>query len=204
MKAEVKEIVTASLLGDGWLTELKPRTGTAMYYVKYHGRSRDYLQWLHGQVRELGPSELKEVARYGQYYFYTKARTDIGELRKLFYPNEGRKVIPRNIRELLSTPKALAIWYQDDGTLDKRSRDHWNAMFATYCFGYEECELLAKTLKDNFDLAVSVCRCQMRGKMYYRLYVRSQSMNNFIRLVQPHIHPSFSYKISLNNGQQQR
>lgn len=100
MKKQTKEIIVGSLLGDGWLTAFKQRTKTSMFYVKYHSKNMDYLLWLKSQLIELSPSELKSTPRYPQYYFYTKARADIGELRKLFYPNEGRKIVPKNISDL--------------------------------------------------------------------------------------------------------
>ncbi len=197
MEASVKEILVASLLGDGWLKALSGKRETSTYYAKYHSKNVNYLLWLRDQVKELSPSELKAIPKYPQYYFYTKARTDIGELRRLFYPNEGRKIVPDDIDRLLKTPKALAIWYQDDGTLDKRFKYHFNAMFATYCFTYEECCKLAKMLAVNFGIQASVCKCQMRGKMYFRLYILSESMGLFIKTIKPYIHPVFNYKISL-------
>lgn len=196
MEKQTKEIIAGSLLGDGWLTAFKQRTKTSMYYVKCHSKNTDYLLWLRSQLMELSPSELKSTPKYPQHYFYTKARTDIGELRKLFYPNEGRKVIPENISDLLS-PISLAVWNQDDGTLDRRSKYHWNAMLSTYCFSYEECILLAQVLQKNFGIETSVCKCQMRNKMYYRLYILSSSMDKFISVIKPHIHPLFNYKIAL-------
>ena len=202
MRQSVREIVVGSLLGDGWLTSLSPSTGTSRYVVKYQGSRKKYLLWLRRQLLELNPSSLKAVSKYSQYYFYTKARTDIGELRKLFYPKEGRKVVPPNMEELLRSAKSLAIWYQDDGTLDRRSRYHWNAMFSTYCFSHKECALLANVVRKNFRISMSVCRCQMRGKMYYRLYVRSESMPRFTKIVRPFINPTFAYKIVGKAGQQ--
>lgn len=202
MRESTKEIIVGSLLGDGWLTALSPKTGTSRYVVKYQGSSKSYLLWLKRQVLELNPAPLKVVSKYSQYYFYTKARTDIGEMRKLFYPKEGRKVVPSNIGKLLRSPQSLALWYQDDGTLDQRSGYHWNAMFSTYCFSYSECVLLANVVWKNFRIHMSVCRCRMRGKMYYRLYVRSESMPHFIKIVRPFIHPTFRYKIVGKTGQQ--
>jgi hypothetical protein len=195
MENRVKEIIIGSLLGDGWLSDFESRTATSRYRVKYNIKSLSYLLWLRDQMLQLNPCEPKHIEKYGQNYFYTQARKDIGELRTLFYP-QGKKVIPKIIGRYL-TPLSLAIWYQDDGTLDKRSKYHWNAMFATYCFSYEECSLLAKALAENFGIIASVCKCQMRGKMYYRLYIVSKSMQVFVDTIKPFIHPVFDYKISL-------
>lgn len=115
--------------------------------------------------------------------------------KKAFYPNEGKKIVPPNIKELLSSPLALAIWYQDDGTLDFRDKYHRNAMFATHCFSFEDCTLLKDTLQENFGIKSSVCKCRMRGKMYYRLYVFSASMEIFVEAIRPYIHNDYAYKI---------
>lgn len=195
MERKVQHIVVGSLLGDGWLEPIRSRTGTSIYHVKYDDKSFGYLTWLRQQVLELNPSSLKQKPNYTQHYFYTQARKDIGDLRRIFYPKEGIKRVPENIEELLVDPVALAVWYQDDGTLDRRLKYHWNARIATYCFPYDDCVRLQKTLKNNFNVNVSVCRCQMRGTVYYQLYILSTSMNRFIELIRPYIHKEFAYKI---------
>lgn len=190
-------MIVGSLLGDGWLTARRPRAGTSTFYLKYHDKSLNYLLWIRENIMELQPSALKAIPKYTQHYFYTKSRTDIGDLRSLFYPNEGKKRVPKNIHEILTDPLTLAIWYMDDGTLDRRSKYHWNAMFATYCFPYQDCLLLTKAVRRNFGIEMSVCRCQMRGKMYYRLYVPARSMTLFVETVRPYMHENYAYKISL-------
>ena len=104
---------------------------------------------------------------------------------------------------MLISPIALAIWYQDDGTLDARAKDHWNARLATYCFSKEDCSRLAMALDVNFGLNVGVAQCTMRGKRYWQLYVRRPSMDRFVEIIESFIHPSFEYKIR-KSGQQQR
>ena len=195
MKARTRNIIVGSLLGDGWLDSLSPRTGKTAYVVKYSDKALGFLTWMRKQLKELRPSELKTINRYSQHYFYTKSNEELGELRRLFYPNEGKKRVPENIDDLLTDPIGLAVWYQDDGTLDRRSKYHWNVRIATYCFPYEDCVLLADTVKRHFDIDMSVCRCQMRGKMYYQLYVPSRSMQQFINIVKPYIHSDYAYKI---------
>lgn len=194
MKKEVQNIVVGSLLGDGWLNAISP-TQKSVFCVKCHDKSIEYLDWLREQIAELKPSQLKSVSRYSQHYFYTRSQRDLGDFRKLFYPNEGKKRVPPNIKKLLNDPVSLAVWYQDDGTLDFRSKYHRNALFATHCFSFKDCTLLKETLYENFGIKVSVCKCQMRGKMYYRLYVLSESMDCFVETVRPHIHENYAYKI---------
>ena len=195
MEKQQQSIIVGSLLGDGWLTPLTKRRATSRYFVKYNDKSLGYLSWLRDQLSELQPSALIAKPEYSQHYFRCKGSRDLGRLREIFYPNEGRKIIPGHINELLSDPLALAIWYQDDGTLDRRSKYHYNASFATYCFSYEENVLLAEILMKNFGVKATVNKSSMRGKVYYQLHIWSRSMEQFIDIVRPHIHEDFKYKI---------
>ena len=194
MKKHVQNIIVGSLLGDGWLNQMSS-TQKSVFCLKCNDKSIGYLKWIQEHIGELKPSVLKNIEKYSQHYFYTQSRTDIGELRTLFYPKEGKKIVPPNIKDLLTDPVSLAVWYQDDGTLDFRDKYHRNALFATHCFSFEDCVLLKETLQENFGIKVSVCKCQMRGKMYYRLYVYSESMDCFVKTIQPYIHENYTYKI---------
>ena len=194
MNKKTKAILIGLILGDGYLTPLVGKSGRSRLDMKGDNKNLSYLKWLHGKLKPLEVSDLKPKKNYHQHRFYTKTTEELGKLRKIFYP-EGKKIIPKDIKKFLNNPLTLAVWYQDDGNLDCRGKYHYNAMFATYCFSFSECKLLAKTLRENFDLDVRVCRCEMRGKLRWRLYVTSKSMNRFINLVKPFINPCFNYKI---------
>jgi len=194
MNENIKAILIGLALGDGYLTPFVGKSCRSRTEIKGDNKNLSYLKWLHSQLKPLGCSDLKPKKNYHQHRFYTKTTEEIGKLRELFYP-KGKKIVPKNIKELLRNPLTLAVWYQDDGTLDCRSKYHYNAMFATYCFSFSDCKLLAKALRENFNLDARVCKCKMRGKTRYRLYIASKSMNNFVGLVEPHIITCFRYKI---------
>lgn len=194
MQVQTKAILVGLILGDGYLTKPNGESIRSRLDIKYDEKSLEYLQWIHLKLKELNPSEIKKKKGFHQYRFYTKTRDDIGQLRQIFYP-DGLKHIPQDISKHLVDPITLAVWYQDDGKLDFRKNYHCNSIFATYCFSYKECELLANTLRANFDLDVRVCKCQMRGKMYFSLYVVSKSMDKFMQIIEPYIQGCFHYKM---------
>ena len=203
MNEEIKSILVGLVLGDGYLTPFVGRSKKSAVDIKGDNKYLLYLKWLHEKLKPLGVSELKPKKNYHQHRFYTKYCWEVGELREIFYP-KGKKIIPENIADILKNPLTLAVWYQDDGTLDCRDKYHYNALFATHCFSFNECKLLAEALRMNFNLDVRVCRCKMRGKVRYRLYITSKSMNRFIDLIKPFINPCFKYKIRKFASQQQR
>ena len=187
-------ILVGLILGDGYLTKPCGASQKAALDIKYDKKYLSYLKWLHKELSIYNPSPIRKKKGFHQFRFYTKRTKEIGKLRQLFYRN-GKKIIPADIENYLINPITLAVWYQDDGTLDFRNKYHANALIATHCFTFEECHLLADALSKNFNLDVRVCRCQMRGKLYFRLYVASKSMNIFMQLVEPYIQNCFYYKL---------
>ena len=204
MQVRAKALMIGLVLGDGHLARSFGRSTKSILELKYDERYLGYLEWIHKELGELSPSPIRKKKGYHQYRFYTKAREDVGELRRLFYP-DGTKRIPEDIKKYLEDPLTLAIWYQDDGTLDFRKNYHANALFATHCFTRRECDLLAEALKANFDLDVRVCRCMMRGKLSFRLYVTSKSMQKFMDIIDPYMLECFHYKfLDIDDSSQQQ
>lgn len=189
------QVAIGSVLGDGFLHKLGKRKLTSQIYVSQRDSKLNYLEWLHSKLGEtIGMHPIKPKTGYLQHWFMSKPDRQLGYLRSKFYIN-GKKVIPPDIKSFLFTPLTLAVWYMDDGNLDKRSKYHLNSTIATYCFSFEECEVLSKVFKENFGIITSINQTKIRGKIYPRLYIWSESMDKFISLVRPHIHPVFTYKI---------
>ena len=69
-------------------------------------------------------------------------------------------------------------------------------VFNTQSFIFEDQKILVQALKDNFDIDSTI----QKQRSQYRLYIRSKSMNRFVDLVRPYIHPCFDYKIQNSSG----
>ncbi|MBI2010317.1 MAG: hypothetical protein HYS86_04050 [Candidatus Chisholmbacteria bacterium] len=195
MKVKWQSVAVGLILGDGNLRPPTKRKGESLLDIKYSDRYLPYLRWLHRVFKPIGVNAIRPKEEYHQHRFYTKPAKELGKLYRLFYP-KGKKCIPVEIGSLLTDPVSLAVWYMDDGSLDFRAGDHFNACIATYNFSRADCELLRKVFLVNFGLKVKIHRSTMRGKVYFRLYVSAESMGEFIRLISPHILPCFEYKIS--------
>lgn len=189
-------IIIGSILGDGWLRPSRDNLKSSLE-LKYDDRYLSYLVWLHKMLIPLRVSPIKPHNGYHQHRFYVKLSEELGALRKLFYP-KGIKIVPKEIKELLTQPISLAVWYMDDGNLDYRYKYHCSPSFATYGFTPLDCRLLVETLKNNFSLDVRIHRTTMRGKTYYRVYVSSTSTKQFFKLVGQYLLPCFRHKIPSN------
>lgn len=197
--SDINQIIVGSILGDGSLSSLSKRNKYSTLDISQHVNKLPYLRWLHEQLAkkfELNPIFQKKGFE-NQYRFRSKPNKILGNFRSKFYDLNGRKIIPRDIEDLLKSPISLAIWYMDDGTLDKRYKYHLNSSIATNCFSFEECNLLSEVLNNNFKLKTSVNKTTMRGKVYPRIYFKSECMNDFIKIIKPYIHSVFNYKIGI-------
>lgn len=195
-----KAIIIGSILGDGSLRPLSKR-GKSQLIVGYSDKVFPYLEWLHEKLLPMGLYSIRTKTGYLQHFFYSVYSRDCGIMRELFYPL-GKKVIPKNISELLVNPISLAIWYMDDGNLDYRRKYHFSPTIATYCFSRNDCVLLQEVILKNFGINARVHKSTMRNKEYFRLYIESDSVSKFFNLISPYIHKCFLYK--LGGSQQPR
>lgn len=120
--------------------------------------------------------------------FTTRQLSCFTQLHELFYVNKV-KIVPINIEELL-TSVSLAYWAMDDGNKQGKGF-HFN----TNSYTLEEVELLSKVLLNKFNLNNSI----HPHKNGYRIYIKSNSMNQFRLLVLPYFHSSMLYKLEIKD-----
>ena len=119
--AEQKEILFGTLLGDGNIQKVKNsyqgRTNHSKNQQKYCEYKQQLLQSLTYDVK-FTTKTLKGYSKtYEQCYFCLRPNENLKELHVQFYGN-GKKDIPNSL-ELL-TPRAMAIWFMDDGTASSK------------------------------------------------------------------------------------
>lgn len=191
MTTRQKEIIIGSILGDGGIySSNSPR---AHYYVKQSKRYAEYVFWLYGELGNLCPSGVKTRKDNEQHYFYSTPSKELMELRKQFYEKEKR--VPQNIKNLLTSPLSLAVWFMDDGTLDYREKDHCAFHLCTNCFTREDTKRLIEALQDNFGVVSSLHYTLCRGKRHCRIYIGAKGRDRFIELITPYILDCFKYKL---------
>lgn len=188
-----KYILVGSILGDGGV--YKPqKSSNANYYIKQSEKFVKYVDWLFGELKNLCPSSVKRRKDNGQFYFYSSHLDDMTKLQETFYKNR-KKIVPDNIKDLLTSPLSLAVWFMDDGTLDYRYKDHCAFHLCTNCFTREETKKLIEVLKDNFGIVASLHYTLCRGKRHPRIYIGSKGRDQFIKLISPYIIDCFKYKL---------
>jgi len=137
-----------------------------------------YLNRIHPVTRAL--------YRYARHQ--SVASSIYGEIWKIFYP-QGKKRIPDQLRELLTEPLSLAVWYMDDGYYFPRERE---------CYLYlgtvstEEAQTAQAAVASNFALAPRVLDKRRKG---YALYFSARQARALGCVIGAQLLPYFRYKL---------
>ena len=109
-----------------------------------------------------------------------------------FYQNK-KKIIPKMIDKII-TPQSLAIWFMDDGSI--KSKAHKSLVIHTHGYSKDDLLLITKVLEKKFGLKIGL------QKQYdkWRLYIYSESVDNFKKIILPYILPSMQYKLGNINA----
>lgn len=197
-----KEIIIGTLLGDSTI-----RVSKANYNLKFEQKytQLSYLIHLHAIFEPFvgtGP-RLRIIKNnfhknYGvSCWFSTYAHIKFKYYENIFYKinadGKRRKIVPKNIHKML-TPRVLAYWFMDDGSL------FWSETYIlnTQGFTMGDQKRLAQALKICFNLDFNVVNDY--GK-YYRLKLQRHSIAEFEKLITPYILDSFQYKFGLEHGE---
>lgn len=199
-RRELKGIVVGTVLGDSCLTK-HPRCTNYRLQTSHTAKNRDLLEAKAKDLETLTGTKIYEheapngkmaILTTQVHPFYTK-------LRERMY-HDGRKTVDEHVMKAL-TPKGLAYWYCDDGTLSKH--EGFDTPFlCTHHFNRVENELMARMLVKNFGLEFRVNKDRKKGfgtndyKLYYWLRLRRKDRERFFDLIREFIPESMKYKIT--------
>jgi hypothetical protein len=175
-------VILGSILGDAYVY---PQGKICFEQADFQ---KEYLFWKYAQLDNLAYPKVSQVIR-------TDKRTDtqtiswrfflrqyFRPLRNAFY-HESTKKIPSDLQNWM-TSELLAVWYMDDGHLDRGKYPE----LMTESFSQKDVQLLAKMLKNAFDLD-----CLVTSKR--RIRIPSNHSRRFFFLIEPWIHPNLRYKL---------
>lgn len=193
---EQREVLIGTLLGDGHL-ETKNQGQTYRLKIEHTIRQRAYVEWFYDLfqdwVRTAPIVRSREVMFRGKKKSYERigfATLSTGSLRfyaQQFY-QDGKKIVPKLIHRWL-TPRALAVWYMDDGSI--KSNHHKSIFLNTHSFSESDLKRLQSALEKQYGVK-STIRIQKDGR---QLYLLSETVENFLNLIYPHVIPSMRYKL---------
>ena len=192
---EERDILIGTILGDAHLRKMKQQSRVECVHS---AKQKEYLLWKYGKLKRWCNTEPHLVKiqdsryqrEYLQWRFSTLSKDVFNDLWKIFYRGK-KKIIPKNISNIIKSPLSLAVWFMDDGG---RRNDSYGLFLNTLSFTKLEHEYLQGCLKKNFDIQSRI-HWISDG---YRIYIPSSEAKKFCTIVSPYMINSLRYKLSYN------
>ena len=183
-------VIIGTILGDGCLMRNWSKTNYRLQ-IRQSADQKDYLMWKYGILKQWILSEPKLYIRTNSYTARTISHPQLTDIWKKFYP-EGKKIIPKDISDLIRDPLTLAVWFMDDGNIRKNKEGLLMSYdINTQSFTKKENERLKNVLCNLFGLHTTI----NLNNGYYRLHVSAYDKFVFRDLVKEFIVPSMRYKL---------
>lgn len=182
-----KDVLLGTILGDAGI---RYRGNECRMHIKHSLNQislTNYLRKIFDPITSMPVRVFDQQVRGKNYSFsefVTLTHPVFTKYHQLFYSGKT-KSIPGNIGELLLNPLSLAVWIMDDG-----SAEYAGLSIQTHSFSLGEVMLLAKVIKQNFELNTLIH--SNKGK--YILYFPKSSMSKLISITGNYILPEFKYK----------
>lgn len=179
-----RQIIIGSLLGDGYM-RIMPGRSNAFLEINHSIKAKEYVDYKYKSLKRLcesAPKERKTNEGREAYRFFTRQFKELTELYGQFY-KQGKKIIPSDI---VIDPVILAVWYMDDGS---KSRDR-DVYLNTQQFSITDQNKLLYCLR-----SLGIQARLNKDKKYFRIRILKDSINDFMRIIYPHVVDSMKYKL---------
>ena len=194
-----KDILVGKMLGDSWMT-----TKTNINWV-FHVEQSIHFQNYVEHIKEIFKDWLSEknvikplyihknIIGDGCVNFYTITHIAFRFYAHQFYtinkenPRKPKRRVSPIIHRLL-TPRAIAYWYMDDGSI--KSQHHKSVRFNTQRYTEKDVDLLISVLKNKFHI-------ESRRLKKRQIETSGYSYETLRELIFPYLLPEFYYKFPL-------
>jgi hypothetical protein len=188
-------VIIGSLLGDA---RLECRSVglrgpmTARLRIHHGEKQKEYVFWKYEIFKNLVQKEPRQIVwdnpkrnlREVSWYFHTRSLKELGIFHKVFYKH-GVKIFPEIISGLI-TPRALAVWFMDDG-----SNNVDNCTLNTHGFARDEQVRIQEFLYRQYAVIATI----VKDRSKFKLAIGRSQREMFLNIITPFIAPSMTYKI---------
>jgi hypothetical protein len=187
---ELEQFFIGSFLGDGsFRKSSKTKSKNAKFTVGHGEKQTEYLNWKLNFLKEKGIKAsiyyhtVKDSRIKKGYYISGFLKTETNPIFNI-YDNQyiPKKSIDYNFIKKLDN-FGLAVWFMDDGFVTKNS-----FQISTCGFEIKEIQILQKILLENFNIKSNMVQSK-------EIYIKAESKDLFIKLIEPYIIPSLKYKL---------
>ena len=193
-----KIIIYGLVLGDGFLQKTGKKN--ARLRIEYSAKQKEDTYWIYHSLENLFVDQPQKISRqhpkskqiYHYYRLQSQSAPIFGKLHSKFYQN-GKKIVPLYIDELLMYKLTLAVWYMDDGYYDKRDK---SAHIYLQKLTLDSQRRLLECLQKNFGLTAKIyCRPDRQA---CQINFTGKAKDRLVELIRSYVIPEFNYKLPSN------
>lgn len=154
-------------------------------------KQKEYVDWVYEKLQPFvrKPPRLYEPTK--SVRLRTISRPALTKLMSIFYQN-GKKILPSSIEEIIADPLAVAVWFMDDGNAIVRKGKLVGYHINTQSFNLSEHQRLKRMFESTHEISTNIDN----NNRYYRLSIfQGKSREKFRNFIQSHIIPSMRYKL---------
>ena len=187
-------MLVGTVLGDAFLQ--KTGAKNARLRLEHSDTQKRYLLWkveIFSRLFQGKPTYMTRVhPKTGRTYAYVRAQSsaspELGSWRAVFYRN-GQKHIPDTLREILTEPITLAVWYMDDGFYYAKDR---NSYLYLGRVSHREAVVAQRAILNNFGIRARIYDKKTKGFALYFSVAETKKMH---KLIETYMLPEFAYKL---------
>lgn len=185
-----KQILVGHLLGDGHV--YAEGNGDNKVSISHCKAQEQYFHWKITMFDPFVNTFRENIDKDGniQLNATTIVHKDVNFFRKIFYNEQRIKVLPDNL-DIFLTPLALAVWIQDDGSLNSGV----NMRISSMNFTEQENYKLQDYLKRCFDLRSKVMGYKYKGVQYWMLTLNKENTQKLSDIIRPYVVDCMKYKL---------
>ena len=204
IESPLNEIMIGLLLGDGHIQK-RSINGNSRFIYGQSSLRLHHLNYFNHVFELFKPylskdfnpkkrsfTDKRSNKKYSSVQFATLSLPCFNYYKDLFYNSNYLKIVPSNIQNLL-TPRGLAYWIMDDGSLQNKGL-HLN----TYGFSNQDVLKLKSTLENMFGENTLKCSIH-KHKKGERIYIWGESMGVVRHNISKFMHKNMLYKINYGN-----
>ena len=195
--SRIKKIMFGVLVSDGSLDKNTKR-------FDLYSKEKEYAEYIQDCFSKLTHNSFSTMEKFDKrfgvkgYRVWSTKSKYLHNTYKIFYPNNGRKMLSKYIVDRLNEESLAHIW-MCDGYLEhsknrKKNKVQNIGWFCLESFPKEELEILQERLK-SFNVNSSLVK--KPWGFGYRIRVGGEDLQRFISIVYPYILDCFKYKTVL-------
>ena len=194
-KSEMKQVCIAMMYGDAYL-DTNQSSGKSRFDIYHSDDQKDYITYKKSLLDLVVESSISEKIDNRFLKFGKQRKGWRLQTRFCRYLFSLKQAPTKFLVKQLVKPLALAILWQDDGTIcwDKQ-RNYSTAYLCTDSWDEEFLKNFCREFNNLYGWCPVIMNYKCRGKNYLRLRFRKNEMVKLSNIIKSYVQPSMMYKI---------